>query len=379
MGKREAHFGLRLMALAFYALNPLNAIFALLPIKDVIFSVFWNLFTILLLSMIANPKRFFSSVLRQALFVLSVLLYCLFKNNTVYAFVLSAICFLFIFRKFFKNILVLCSAALACFFLINGPLLTALGVREGHIKESLSLPLQQIANVALHHGQELSPEDQESIGEILDYPMIREKYNPRFADPVKNSFHEENFRSDPQKYISLWGKLFRQHPARYLDAFASLNLGYWYPDAVTPDPYSQRIYIETDIRGNAGFFQPSRQSIFPRLLEFYEAFAGGRFMQKLPFFSLLFSIGVPVWVLIIGLMSCLAKRLNRLAAVFLPALILWLGHLAGPVANLRYIYTLTIAYPLYGVIMAQSKAFVSGNDKGGCPAGNRPPETQNGS
>ena len=362
MGKREVHFGLRLMALAFFAFNPLNAIFALLATKDVLFTAMWNLFTIMLLGIVANPRRFFSSALRQAAFALSILFYCLLKNNTLYVFVLSAICFLFIFKKFFKNILVLCSVTLACYFLINGPLFTALGVKDGSIKDSFSVPLQQIANIAVHHDQELSQEEKEAIGEILDYPVIREEYNPRFADPVKHTFQEENFASDPQKYIALWGKLLRKYPAGYLDAFASLNLGYWYPDTVTPDPFSQRAYIETDMRGIAKHFQPSRQSVFPRLLEFYEAFARGRFMQKIPFLSLLFSIGLPVWVLIIGIMSCFAKRLSRLAVVFLPTLILWVGHLAGPVSNLRYIYTIMIAYPLYGIIMAQPKAFVSVNN-----------------
>jgi len=365
MGKREAHYGLRAAALAFYALNPLNAIFVLLPTKDVLFSVFWNLFTIMLLSIIANPKRFFSSVFRQALFVLSILLFCLCKNATVYAFAVSAICFLFIFKKHFKNMLVLCSTALVCYFFISGPLYTALGVKEGNARENFSVPLQQIANAALHHERELSREDREAIGEILDYPMIRDHYNPRIADPVKNSFREENFRKDPQKYISLWGKLFLKHPARYADAFASLNLGYWYPDALTPDPFHQRSYIETDIRGVAGLFQPSREPVFPFLLKFYEAFAGGRFIQKLPLVSLPFSIGMPVWVLIIGLMSCFAKRLNQLAVIFLPALILWLGHLAGPVANFRYMYPIMIAYPLYGVIMAQGKAFVTRTQEAG--------------
>lgn len=352
MAKIKIHYGLRLLAFIYFAFNPLNAIFSFVTTKDVLFTAFFVIATIMLIDVVKNTDRFFNSLFRRIALCAVMVLCCLFRHNAFLAFVLFFISFMLIYREHLKIALQTFIIFVLSFSLIMGPIYTLLGVEGGNVKEVLSVPMQQIANVAKNHAGSLKTNEREAIAEIINYEEAIKVYNPRYADPVKDDFNTPKFCENPFKYIKLWLSLFIQYPGEYIDSLLSLNLGYWYPDSVHPDEYSNRIYIETYVR-DVNEFKVQRESFFPKLLEQYEKFASGTAMQELPIISLFFSIGFPVWFILSCILILSVKKKGKLKLIFMPALFMWLTFILGPVSNLRYIYYAIACYPIYMAIVLQ--------------------------
>ena len=77
-----------MLLLAFYALFPTNSVLSLSTTKDVLFSALVLLYTMLLYYMICDKKMQVDKRDGAACVILSVLL-LLFRNNAVYAFLVS--------------------------------------------------------------------------------------------------------------------------------------------------------------------------------------------------------------------------------------------------------------------------------------------------
>lgn len=354
MAKIKLHIGLRVFAFLYFALNPINAIFSITPTKDVLFTAFNIYLFILLIEIVRDTDGFFRSWLKQAAFIADLVLMCFFRNNAVYAFIIFFPIMMLVYRK--KCALKILRTAvifLLSFFILNGPVLTALGVKEGNVKEALSVPIQQIACTVAYKSDSLSAYERLTISEILDYDTLAEKYNPRFTDPVKDHFNTEKFLSDKGKYIKLWASLFAQYPQEFLSAFLTLNVDYWYPDAELPDPYSNRMYIETYICNKRDFYI-ERHSLSEGLYEFYEIFADGSDLQTVPVISVFYSISTPIWIMLFVCVVLFAKKKRKLILIALPGILMWVTLIAGPVSNLRYIYPTIAAYPLLLAIVLQS-------------------------
>ncbi len=346
MAKKKIHFVFRIITLVWFALNPMNAIFSFTPTKDIMFAAFFILTTLMLIELVKNSDVFFRSLWRQAMLVLLSVLCCLFRINAYLAFVPVFVFLIIIYSKHFIKTAIIFLAFSLSFLIIYGPIYSALGVKGGDMREAMSVPAQQIANVVVNHEDSLTKADKDSIADIIDYTIINSNYNPRFADPIKNTINGEKFSSNPSKYINLYFSLMTRHPDDYINAFLSLNLPYWYPDAVFPDEFSYRMYIETYIL-DVDEFKITRTSIIPAILPFYEKFASGTLMQKIPVLALMFSISFPIWFLLAGVLIFCAKKKKKFILILLPGILLWATFMLGPVSNLRYIYAIIVTYPIY--------------------------------
>lgn len=354
MAKINMHYGLRIITFIWFALNPVNAIFSFVPTKDVMFAGIFVLLTISVIDLIRNPEGFFKNIRKQLIFGILIVMFCLFRGNAIYAAILFLPIFIYAFRKkYLKKMAVVSACAILCYALINGPVFTLLGVKPGNVKEALSVPMQQIAAVAVRHKDEMTETDIQKIDEFLDYSNI-ELYNPRYADPIKDRFKVENFVENSPGFLSLWFEYLVKYPVTYIESFMSLNLGYWYPDNTNPDEFSRRVYIETNINKYKPFLIGERDSKLPALYNFYQIFADGVEPQKIPVASALFGIGYPVWFLIFAAGMLIVKRKRKMVLILLPAFFMWLTFMAGPVSNLRYIYATMACYPVYLSVIVQS-------------------------
>ncbi len=138
----------------------------------------------------------------------------------------------------------------------------------------------------------------------------------------------------------------KKHPGEYIDAFMNLHLPYWYPDADPVDPYSERIYIETQIFENEQYMI-QRNSLWPGALHFYESIADYSLLRKIPIINKCFSISAPIW----GLLGCVFVAIynRKKEAIIILCLYVFLvcTFFLGPVSNLRYIYPVILGYPLF--------------------------------
>lgn len=354
--KKNMKNGIILTALLFFSVNPVIAVCALLPIKDVYFTAFFVLAVVELCKLYSDPDGYFSRTRNYFILGVLVLFSCLFRNNAVYAFVLGIPVAAVVLKKQWKKVLLVFMAPLVCYYFINGFVYTSLGIREGEVMEMLCVPQQQIAYVVANRGESLTEEERAAIDEYLPCDMMAAYYNPRLADPIKGSINQEKVEADKGKFLKLWLDLFFEYPGEYVNAFLTLNLPYWYIDSATLDPYAEREYIETGIY-ETDSYTFERKNLLPGVYQFYEKVASYELTGSIPLVSLLCSMTLPVWSLLFCLFLLRAKGHGRGMGVLAVPCFFWLTYMAGPVSNFRYIIPLFCLYPLLLAFVFQSGRF----------------------
>lgn len=350
--RKNCSRGMIIGSALFFALNPVIAICSFVPAKDMCFAACFLLMSVDLCEFLNDKKEYMSSIHKVMRFIVIVALCCLLRNNAVYAMILLLPFIPLLLREYRIRWTAVFLAGILLFLGVNGPFFDHLGIREGRPAEMLSVPMQQIAYVA-YSEEDLTPEEIEEIDAFIPYGMIKDTYNPRFADPIKGSFDTDEFEDDKGRFIRLWWDLFKKYPTDYVNAFLALNLPYWYPGASAVDEYAQREYIETSVGDAEYTFE--RNSKLPWLYKQYEKAASYELFEKVPIISHLFSLSTVVWILLAGIWILLLKRNQERVLVFLPSLLLWLTFMAGPVSNFRYIFPIYIQYPLFVALALFSK------------------------
>lgn len=356
MIKKNSSNLLILGSFTFFALNPVIALFSFIPVKDAILAVTFVLFCVELGFFADKPAEYSKNIPANIRLILFGLLCCLLRNNVVYALVPTFVCIFFLMKKQWKQILLWFGCILLGYLLVNGPLYSALGIEKGNSREMLSVPMQQIAYVTVYHENTLSAEEIAQINKYIPTENLSAIYNPRFADPVKNTFITEAFHESPSAFIQLWWQLFLKYPEDYVVAFLNLHIPYWYPDANSVDMFSQRAYIETTVPDMPQTdYVVVRDSKLPALYAQYEKIASFERFKTLPVVSNLFSISLPIWFVLLGITILTIKKEKQEIVVFLPSLFLWCTFMLGPVSNLRYLLPIIVLYPLFIVLILKSK------------------------
>ena len=354
--KKGCSNGMLLGTLLYSALNPVVAIFSFVPTKDATLTIALTLFIVELCDYVTSDNKTRKNIGQIVRLIVFGVLSCLLRNNVIYAMIFAGLLAIVVYRKIWKQIMIGCAGIVLGFLLINGPIYTLLGVGEGSSGEMLSVPLQQLASVVYYHGGELSGEDVSALAEFLPVEELAERFNFRLADPVKETFHSEEFDNHPLKFVKLWWEFFVRYPGEYVDAFLNLNLPYWYPDANSVDMYAKRNYIETFLANLQGFeYLQVRESKIPKLLEMYEKVASYDAFKTKPVLANIFSISTPIWLLVAGICILCRKRKKELIVPFLPMIGLWLTYMLGPTSNFRYMFPIIAIYPLFIALAMQVK------------------------
>lgn len=354
--KKKMRNGIILASLLFLSVNPVIAICALLPVKDIYFTAFFILAVVEICKLYMDPVAYLSKVKSYIILGIFILLSCLFRNNAIYAFILGVPVVVVSLKKHWEMVLIAFLLPLFCFYFIDGFVYSSLGIRDGAVTEILCIPQQQIANVAANRGESLTEEERAAIDEYLPCETMAELYNPRFADSIKGSINKEKIEEDKGKFLKLWAKLFFKYPGEYVNAFLALNLPYWYVDSAALDPYSCRDYIETGAHGTEQYtFE--RKNLLPQVYGFYERVASYEFFANKPVISLLCSMTLPIWFLLFCAFLLKAKGHGKGICVLVVPCFFWLTYIAGPVSNFRYIIPLFCLYPLLLAFLFQSGQF----------------------
>ena len=340
-----------------YALLPYNALFSFSATKDVLFSGFFVLLLLKTYEIIQDVDVFFHSIKKQIEYVGFVILMCAFRNNGLYAFLCLAVVLVIVCRKYWKNAVLLLLSVFIIWGVYTGPVYKALNISEGSVAEALSVPIQQLARAMRDNADELSVQDKKLIKEYLP---TYDLYEPRISDQVKNTFNKNRFKENKMEFISLWVRVGLECPLTYLDAFASLNLGFWYPDMIYRDPGAWHPYIEycnseaetADVGKDpiSEYTFVERTSYLPTLAKVYHKFAYETIHQYLPVVSMLFSPGFAFWIICLGIMYCIYKKKYTMAVPFSILVGLWLTLMLSPVVLLRYAYPLIVSIPIVFVM-----------------------------
>lgn len=324
------------LTLAYYALVPTWGAYAQMVVKD---TLFYGVFAAFFLGLAEVLRR--RGTAGPALLAglgLLALACALLRNNGVYLVVPALLALgAAVRRPKIRAVLAGLGAGVLVLYLAFIQLaLPALGVAPGSSREMLSLPFQQTARYVALYGDELTAEEIAVIDSVLDYEAVVSSYDPRVADPVKNTYH-----GTPEAmgdYWELWLDCGLRHPDAYLQATWNAMFGYFLPG-----------YRYGSFGGNYFMTQEERYGIqvnfrFPAAASAVDGFS--RLWSVTPGLALLNAPGTHAWALILCTAALLRKRRwQALAAVF-P---LWLALAiccVSPVNGLvRYVLPIMAAMP----------------------------------
>lgn len=333
MRKRDVSKKLRIISFVFFAFYPVFPMYSITMWKDVLFGAMILLYIINVIELIHNTDKYLSSWKNTICFVLITLLVMLFRNNGIYAIILSVPIMLIVFKKNYKKIIIMYLLPIILYYGFNSFAYNILGASKGNVAEALSVPMQQIARVVKYYEQELTEEEKEEINKYLPIDKVGEAYDSRISDPVKNLFKSGEFKSNKIEFIKLWWDLFLKYPKDYVESFLYNSYGYWYPDTCN------WIYA-TDIAENEfGIRQAKRTEI--SLLDNCIK------IRNIPIISMIFSVGFAFWIALVIVVYLIYKRKYKYIVAFVTMMALWLTTLASPVyCEYRYVFAIFTSLPI---------------------------------
>lgn len=347
--RRQIPRWIRILLLLFYGLFPANSVLALSTTKDVLFSALVLTFTLWMYRMICD-REMWGGRKERAVFIVLAALMLLFRNNAVYAFVVSVpVVYVGIGKPARRTYLRMALLALLLFAIGSAMLKTATHAHSGSPREMLSVPLQQMARTRVEAEEQLSPQMRQELENYIPSEWVFAAYHPHLADPVKN---RAVIHDNPKGLIVTWMKLGLQHPAVYMDAFLDNSLGLWFLwDTSHAQVYgigteSGFGYLSTDNRTMPAGCEIVEHSFLPGLRVFMEKIVSDNEYGKLPVVRLLFAPALYWWLLYLYLVAALYQKKYRemLPAVYLAAYYLTL--LLSPTVLVRYMYPIMVTIPV---------------------------------
>lgn len=342
------------ISLLFYIFFPLHYIMAVWATKDIIFSALFVLVSLSLLKMLDSESGFWQKK-NLIYFVIITALMCMFRNNGIYALILVIPVAFFFYKKYRMRTILLIICSIAIYFSYQNILLPSLNVQPGDMREMMSVPCQQLAKVYVESPEVYTAEEKEILFELIpENNLMDYQYRPMIADATKNYFNSAVFKKDPVKYIRLYISIGIRSPRKYVEAFLTNSLGFWYPNKSYPDERMYHPYVEFNMadpdlfKGDYIYLQ--RMSLFPQYEAILQKFILNTGWEKFPVISNLFVPGTYFLLLILVGTIILYKQNYRYLLILGLWLGLWITLLISPVALVRYAYPIIICLPLLGYL-----------------------------
>lgn len=341
----KAPMWLQIAPLVYFALFPVWPAYAQAEIKDTLFTGFFVLYTLQLLLALKDSDDFFSKPSNVILLGASSLLLCMMRNNGLFIAVPVGILLILSVRRR-PRIWAACSLAgsLVLFWVYSSVLLPALGVKNGSIREALSIPFQQTARYIVEYGNDVTEAEKAAIDAILPYDKIARNYDPQLSDPVKRLFREHSTKGELTTYLRAWFLMFFKHPDAYIQATLNNYYGYFYPD----EPIEKMGMFQYYIKGapvDTGYFSFGYTEAFNATRDAVKDYS--YFFRQVPAVSLLYSPAAYTWMLIILCGLLLRKKRFKALVALVPALLTVLICCASPVNGLvRYMLPVMATLPL---------------------------------
>lgn len=341
------------------AVFPTHGMLAVSITKDTIFAALTMVFTAFVYELSEREDypggRFFGG------YLLVTLLLLLFRNNSVYAWIVYVAAAAFAGRKrplFFRRICAFHGAVFLLYLLVNGLMIHAVcATSDTYARETLSVPAQQIARVVQYHGDELTEQDMDALTTVWKEGLP--EYVPAIADRSKRDIEgdSETLRCFMEEWISLG----LRYPGEYAKAFLLKNKGIW---DLTDTTYLNDVYSYA--KGYLQITYPSDQQVYMDALapgyerhqklqilqSLYRYFAAGdELWRYCPPMALVMQPAFYTFLLLFYCLCCIGmkKYALLLPAVFPLALLGTL--LLGPCVLTRYMYPAMLSVTVLALLL----------------------------
>lgn len=373
MAKKNVSCKWRIITFLLLLFNPLIGMYVVRVEKSLIFSLLLILVIIGLIEIIIEKDKFFKKKKKPIFYAVLLLITTLFRHNGIYVLILTLPFIIMVCKgcrvKTFATFII----PMIAYFIIQGPIFSAIGIIPGRTAEMFSIPMQQFARIEKYEYNNLTEEEKAVIYKYIpdSYEKISERYDPLLSDNIKADFSEEQIKQDKISLMKLYFHFALKYPGHTISALLFNTYGYYAPNSyniwgtpnfieetegVLEDPvFSIYPGDETDKEvPNISNAEKYDIHLDRKLnLSYINSINNNITMKTLPVFSMFItSIGLYFWMLLICAAYCIYTKKYKLIVALLPVLWLWLTSVAGPVVELRYVYTMLLIMPLYiGIIM----------------------------
>ncbi len=334
-----------ILSVVYLAILPIIRLYTITLCKDTLFAITTLLLVTTLINMYQKHKEEKSVPVRYYIFLaLECLLICNLRNDGKYIALLTLIGLFFAASKKKRPVYASFIGFVVIFsILYSHLLLPVLDIKEGSIREALSVPLQQTALYIREYPEDLDEEDIETLNSVFTCSLskVGKRYLPDISDPVKNKFVYSPTNEQLRAYFKVWWKGLIRHPKLYVTAYIQNYYGYVYPLKTGSERgfYSFAVSEENmynfDFHHNDG--TESLRSFIPWLVDI---------ICHIPVISLLYCPGMYVWVLLLYIMYCILKRNGPAIIPVLPLLGIFLIACLSPVnCRIRYVLSLIFCLP----------------------------------
>ena len=230
---------------------------------------------------------------------------------------------------------------LAAHFCLNGLIYPALGVEKPMEKENYSFFYPITGFYCAKHQEELTQQEKDIIGAVLDYETVSTGFSTRGVDTIKSTYHAES-KGAVSAYLTLHGKWFFRHPVTCLEALVYSRSYYFTPWSVKGEritvsmsPFSE---VKEGAQSDFSHWLPedTRKNIEDRLWSLTDA----------PVVKELSSPGTYTWLCLALLAAAVYGHDRRKKVTLLPLVLLTAGllltHLNGAI---RYASPLLYCVP----------------------------------
>ena len=337
---------------AIYSLLPVHTLISVIMTKDVLFSAFMLLFICLI-----YERSLKKTILIDVALVLTAVLNITFRKNSVYAMVVLIIGFL-LYEKTLKEKLLSALLIVVCIgsgIGVQNAMIYGFDVIRGNNSEMYSVPMVQFMRVYENQTENLTDEQYDMIYKVLPLEIDGLSYNPYFADTVKNftDYRDDIWSGSPKAFSKEWLALAKAYPNDFIDAFLSLNRGYWYlPDRV----FAEVLGVGADVGKGVlhtynctyGIIDGGIENVdlCPIAKRFIEKSINENGFFKWPILNILFRPAFYFILLMFTTFAALYKK-KRIGFIMITYPLLYMGTLFfGPLVYFRYIYPIILTVPV---------------------------------
>ena len=227
-------------------------------------------------------------------------------------------------------------------------LLPACGVEDNGPKEALSIPFQQTARYVRDYGAEVTAEEAEIIGKVLDYENLAELYDPITSDPVKYTYHAET-TGELLDYFRVWAIQLVKHPANAVEATMNNVYGWFYQEG-----YTQNYMMTSRIDGQDVRWEISQPAKLAGVRQVMERVA--KLLSRVPVLNWFENAGMVSMLLILLVAVWIGAGKKRYLVAVSPLIVAVLVCIAGPTFNyqMRYIMPVMFSVPFLAGLFVQS-------------------------
>lgn len=326
------------LILGFFALHPLNGLYSMTVWKDVTFSIFLALLTLVIAEIILEERNENKNNLYFVFLSIIALGVMLFRNNGIYIVLPSALLMIIVLKNIRRKLGLSFFLAISSYLLITGPIFTYYDIKKSSLTESLGIPIQQISRTVYENG-EISAKDRASIEAVIPIEEVREHYTTAGVDPIKfnGKFKISVIERNKREYFILWRNLFFDNPRLYVSAYLDATRGFW-------NPISRNWSVYYDIYQNKyGLVQNNNlPQLRAKILRFVEWA-----QYHPPYYFFWSGINFNYLMLIFSAPFIYRKKYKYLL-VIVPFVLNWATLLiATPIAtSTRYVYSSFLIFPI---------------------------------